>query len=91
VSCGAPVNFGRRQSAVCPKKIGGGAVWVAKRTFSKIPENNSVLSSKFSTDFLMTFFSHRKLQQNNYASTMASAARRQIIAAVTTYSRVHHD
>jgi len=28
---------------------------------------------------LMTFFSHRKLQQNSYTATMASAARRQII------------
>jgi len=29
----------------------------------------------------MNFFSHRKLQQNNYAATMASAARRQIIGS----------
>src|SRR6218665_4193552 len=29
--------------------------------------------------FLMTFFSHRKLQQNKYIEKIASAARRQII------------
>src|SRR6218665_2613251 len=30
-------------------------------------------------NFLMTFFSHRKLQNNKYTAKMASAARRQII------------
>jgi|SRR6218665_3556942 len=35
--------------------------------------------SFYAPNCLMTFFSHRKLEQNNYAATMASAARRQII------------
>jgi len=29
-------------------------------------------------NFLMTFFSHQKLQQNKYTATMASASRQQI-------------
>jgi len=38
-------------------------------------------------NFLMTFFSHRKLQQNNYAATMASAAHQQIIGGASTNYR----
>src|SRR6218665_3411218 len=39
--------------------------------FSKIPERISF----YPQNFLMTFSSHRKLQQNNYAAAMASARR----------------
>src|SRR6218665_2731326 len=65
VGDGAPVNFGRRRL----RSVGG-----QKEFFSKISEKISF----YPQHFLMTF-SHRKLQQNNYAATMASAARRQII------------
>jgi len=50
--------------------VGGG-----KDVFSKIPDKISFCPP----NFLMTFFSHRKLQQNKYTATMTSAARRQII------------
>ena len=46
--------------------------------FSKIPEQISFYPQNF-LNFLMTFFSRRKLQQNKSTATMASAARRQII------------
>src|SRR6218665_3366678 len=35
--------------------------------------------SFYPQNFLLTFFSHRKLQQNKYTATMASAGGRQII------------
>ena len=63
----APINFSRLRQR--------GEAWATKRIFFKDSRKNLVLFSKFSYDL----FSHRKLQQNNYAATMASAARRQII------------
>jgi len=61
--------------------VDGGA-WVAKRIFFKDSRQNFVLSSKCSDDLP---FSHRKLQPNNYAATMASAERRQIIGGIIIY------
>ena len=61
VGAGAPVNFGR------PRRGAGG-----QKSFSKIPEKISF----YPKNFLMTYFSHVKLQQIKYTATMASAARR---------------
>src|SRR6218665_3352283 len=74
-----------RSAARCrrrSKEIGGGGEvrrGLPKTIFSNIPEKNFVLISFYPQNVLITFFSHRKLQQNNYAATMALAARRQII------------
>jgi len=43
-----------------------GAALEAKKCFLKIPEKMSFYLQKL----LMTFFSHRKLQQNKYAATI---------------------
>src|SRR6218665_1523311 len=65
-----PVNFGRRRRNRRRRGVGG------QKNFCKDFRKNFVLSSTFSDDL----FRHRKLRQNNYAATMASAARRQIIS-----------
>ena len=59
VGGGAPANSGRRRRRI--------AAWEAKRIVFK----DSRKSSFYPQNLLMTFFSHRKLQQNNYAATMA--------------------
>jgi len=59
VGGGSPVNFGRWRGAPPVPKIGG--VGGQKMFFSKIPEKISF----YPQNFLMAFFSHRKLQQNN--------------------------
>jgi len=66
--------------------VGGGALPVKKNPLRSAGGQKFVQRflrnfniSFYPQNFLMTFFSHRKLQQNNYAATMASAARRQII------------
>src|SRR6218665_3391689 len=76
---------GQFSSAVARRRsqkigVGGGAALAAKNFFSKIPEKISF----YPQNFLMTFLSHRKLQQNKYTTTMASAARRQIIGGGST-------
>jgi len=61
---------------------GGGAPPVPKnrRWRPRIFSKDSRTISFYPQHFLMTFlFSHRKLQQNKYTATMASATRRQII------------
>ena len=57
VGGGAPVNFGRRRRSVGARK----------HFFLRFPKN-FLLPSNFSDDL----FSHRKLQQNNFAATMAA-------------------
>src|SRR6218665_1271286 len=65
------------------QKIGGGATRRGRpiEFFFKDSRINFFLSSKFSDDLFDRFYSQRKLQQNNYAATMTSAARRQIIGS----------
>ena len=61
--------------------VGGGALLVPKigvgsqKIFPEIHEKISF----YPQNFLLTFFSHRKLQENKYTATMASATRQQII------------
>src|SRR6218665_531503 len=61
----SPAAVRRRSNKIC-----GG-----EKIFSKIPEKISF----YPENFMMTFFSHRRLQQNKYTATMTSTARRQII------------
>src|SRR6218665_3534919 len=61
------VSAAARRSILVPKNRGRRGR--PKEFFSKIPERMSFHPQ----NFLMTFFSRRKLQQNNYAATMASA------------------
>src|SRR6218665_554373 len=73
-------------SAVARRSIlvGGGDVAARpKEFFLKISEKLSF----YPQNCVMTFFSHRKLQQNNYAATMASAAHQQIIGGASTNYR----
>src|SRR6218665_2309730 len=74
VGGGAPVNFGQQRHTASSKQSAVARHWRPKN-FSKIPEKISF----YPQNFLMTFFSHRKLQQNKYTATMASLARQQII------------
>src|SRR6218665_553653 len=73
-----PVNFGRRRRCAKNRRTRHGAAFANKKIVSsKIPDKNSF----YLQIFLMTFFSHRKLQQSKYTAKMASAARRQIIGS----------
>jgi len=66
----------------CAKVIVSNRQRRQKNVFSKILDKVSF----YPQHFLMTFFSHRKLQQNKYTATMA-LARRQIIGAPINKSR----
>jgi len=79
VGGGAPINFSRRRRAAGPKKLAARRPRGRAKEFS-FKDSRKILFSPH--NFLMTFFSHRQLQQNNYAATMVSAARRQIIGGV---------
>src|SRR6218665_422793 len=67
----------RRSKQLAASWVGAARRWRPSNVFQRFPKKfRSILKPQ---NFLMTFFRHRKLQQNKYTTKMASAARRQII------------
>jgi len=69
----------RRRHCVCGGALVNKSAAAAKHFFSKGPEKNFVLSSKFSHDLFLIINRKLATKQKKYTAKMTSAALRQII------------